>query len=181
MTSPAATGGRPAFENSGLRAARTALLAAGAGYGVLILGLAVLLPPRIPERIELDGTVSGAGDKAELLIVAAVAGVLIAALGSWGYQLLGRVPWLNVPHRRYWSRPENVVQWRALLQVDLAWLSVGMLVLMGGAYAAVGAAALGTPLAPWLFPVLLVILVGGLLAYALRMQFGPRYRPPVTG
>ena len=75
MTSAAATGGRPAFEKAGLRAARTALLAAGAGYGVLILGLAVLLPPRIPERIELDGTVSGAGDKAELLILAAVAGV----------------------------------------------------------------------------------------------------------
>lgn len=85
---------------------------------------------------------------------------------------------LNLPHKGYWTRPEYWPTARRTLDEDLAWFGAATLVFVGVTLWQVGAVAAGTPGPWWVTWVFVVLYLAGVLAYAVSMLAGSRWRPP---
>jgi len=155
--------------------------AACAGYAAVLLVLAATLPERVPLHFGADLQVDRTGTRAELLVAAALAGVLIAVvfggLARWAHRLPLHA--LNVPHPGYWKAPEHEVELRRRIRTDLLTVGAATLVFLAVLFALVAsAAAAGTGLSGWAL-VLLVAFLAGLVLWAAWLGTR-RYRPPAS-
>ena len=156
--------------------------AACATYAGVLLALAVTLPERVPLHFGADLQVDRTGDRAELLVAAALAGGLIAllfgGLARWAHRLPLHA--VNVPHPQYWKSPEHEGELRRRIRTDLLGMGAATLAFLAALFALVGAAAVaGTGLSGWAV-VLLAGFFGGLLLWVVWLGTR-RYRPPASG
>jgi len=148
-------------------------------YAVVLAVLAATLPGRVPVHFGVDLQVDRTGSRTGLLVVAALAGLLLAALFGGLGRLVGRVrlDLVNVPHERYWKDPEHEDELRRRMRTDVLALGAASLVLLAGEFGLIGAAAVaGTGLSAW-SPVLLVAFLAGVVGWAVWLSTH-RYRPP---
>lgn len=167
--------------NDRARAGLVALWAAAAGYAALLVWQAFNLPDRVPGHMDLFGEVTRWGSRGEhlgfgvggLVILLAVFALLPRGVGRINKSLL------NLPHKDYWTRPENWPTAQRMLAEDMGWLGAAMLAFIGYALWYSGAVAMGQQPSPWLFLVVVVLALAGVIAYAIWMSVGSRWRPPV--
>lgn len=146
--------------------------------GVLAV-LAGVLPDRVPLHFGADLEVDRAGSRTELLLIAALAGLLLAALFGGLGRLVPRIrlDLVNVPHADHWKTPEHEGELRRRLRTDVLVVGAVALTFLAAQFALAGVAAVaGTGLSPWSV-VLLVAFLAGLGSWAVWLSTR-RYRPP---
>lgn len=87
---------------------------------------------RIPIHFTAGGTPDGWGTRTELLGLLLPLTAALAWLMGWLASRTLTMSWvyLNVPHKQYWSRPENEARARARLQEDGYLIAAGTMWLM---------------------------------------------------
>lgn len=164
----------------GLSAGRAALLAAAAGYAVLVVYQAFTLPDRVPGHVGPGGAVTWWGDRAGHVAIASVLGLSLFLLMWFLPRLIDRMPkdLVNMPHKEYWLRPENLPRARRMLADDLAVIGAATLGLVGYAMLEMGHLAHGGEGFTNAFWVVLGLYTAVVLGWAIWIQSGPRWRPP---
>lgn len=151
-------------------------------YLVVLAWAALVLPDGpVPLHFGAEGAADRFGSRTEALVSLGLVGLGTAVLMRGITRLLesGRISFqhMNVPHKPYWSRPENQQRAREMMAEDMdlvAAMTMGFLAVV--ALIVVDAALGDGVLAAWFW----VALVGYLLlvtAWVVRMYRG-RYRPP---
>lgn len=164
----------------GLSAGRAALLAAAAGYAVLVAYQAFTLPDKVPGHVGPGGDVTWWGDRAGHVAIASALGLSLFLLMWFLPRLIGRMPQylVNMPHKEYWLRPENLPRAQRMLADDLSWIGAATLAFVGYAMYEVGKIAGGVEPFLGAFWVVFALYMVGVIGWSLRMQFGSRWRPP---
>jgi len=158
-----------------------AFWATAAAYAVLLVWQAFTLPDAVPGHVGFSGEVTRWGTRTEHLVMGLMAGVLIVAI----FALVPRIAvkntaFVNLPHKVYWTRPENWPTAQRMLREDMGRLGALTLAFVGYALWEVGAIAVGDPPLPWSFVVVTVLLLVAVIGYSIWMSVGPRWRPPPT-
>lgn len=161
-------------------AAHVALVAACVAYGILLLWQAFTLPDSVPGHIDGAGNVTRWGSRTEHLVLGGVMGIGMVAIFVLPGLLADKLPtdMLNLPHKDYWTRPENWPTARRMLNEDLAWFGAATLVFVGVLMWQMGAVASGTAGPWWVFWVVTAAYLVGVLAHSWSMVKGSRWRPP---
>lgn len=116
-----------------------AVLAAFAAYAVALGVGGVVAPDRMPLHWGLGGEPDRLGSRTRWLVENGLLGVTLLLLAALALVIAARTPvrWLNVPDKKYWSRPENTPRLRRMLTEDLAlifaeigWLFTAFLVVV---------------------------------------------------
>jgi hypothetical protein len=162
--------------------AARAFLAACLLYAAVLAVLVAVLPDRVPLHFGADLQADRAGSRAELLLAAAGAGVLLAALFAGLARWSHRMPLhaVNVPHAHHWKTPEHEAELRRRVRTDMLTVGAATLVFLAAMFALVGRAAVaGTGLSGWAV-VLLAAFLTAVLGWSVWLATH-RYRPPATG
>ena len=159
---------------------RVALLAASAAYEALVVLQAVTLPQSVPAHVGPDGTADRWEPLAAHLVTATLVGLATALMFWFLPALMGRFPsdLVNLPHKEYWLRPENLPATRARLANQMGWFGAAVLVFIGYGIWTVGQVALGTPPPAAVFWVLFALVLAGCVAFAVWSYRGTAWRPP---
>ncbi|MBB1508993.1 hypothetical protein [Tessaracoccus sp. MC1756] len=165
---------------TGLSRARAALLAAAAGYAVLVVYQAYTLPDRVPGQIGPGGEVARWSDRPTHVLMACLAGLGLFLAMWFAPRLIGRLPVeaVNLPHRDYWLRPENLPRTRGMIADDMGWFGAATIAFVGFALDQVGRVAAGQPGFSGAFWAVLVTYLVGALGWALWSTVGGRWKPP---
>ncbi|MFC5993295.1 DUF1648 domain-containing protein [Pseudonocardia hispaniensis] len=163
-----------------MRRAWLMLALSGLVYAATLVWAAAALPPgEIPVHFGADGRADRLGSRGELLGVFGGVGALVLALfgGTLAAGAHGRTEWLNIPHKDYWSAPENRARLRRLLAGDIAVLG-GATMLLLTALVVITVRAIGTQ--PARLPPALWVVLGVYLALVVGATLlgRRRYRPP---
>ena len=155
--------------------------AVGAGYFALIGWQAFTLPDDVPGQLDFGGEVTRWGSRTGHILLGLFVGLLIIAI----FSLIPRIAFknaalLNLPHKNYWTRPENSPTTQRMLRNDLSWLGALTLMFIGYAMWTVGATATGEPPPSWVFIAATAVFLTIIIGYAIWMAVGPRWRPPVS-
>jgi len=148
-------------------------------YAVLVVGTFLAMPTRVPQHWSGSGVADRWGSRWESLAMLVLLGVLMVAI--FGF-LAGRLPltspWVNLPHKDYWTTPERLPQARAMLRRDLHVLGAIVFVLLCSIPPTmlVASRAADSRLPAWSVVVMLASLVA-VVGYAAWMVLG-RWRPP---
>lgn len=164
---------------TGLSRARAALLAAAAGYAVLVVYQAYTLPDRVPGQIGAGGEVARWSDRTTHVLMASLAGLGLFLAMWFVPRLIGRLPaeTINLPHRDYWLSPENVSRTRRMIADDMAWFGTSTIAFVGFGLYQVGRVAQGRDGFSGAFWAVLVVYLTGVIAMAVWSNFGRRWRP----
>ena len=162
------------------RAGHVALWASAAGYGSLLVWQAFNLPDRVPGHVGLFGEVTRWGTRGEHLTIGVGSLALMLGLFALLPRVMGRMntSMLNLPHKAYWSRPENWPVAQRMLAEDMGWLGAGMLAFFTYAMWFNGAIARGENPNPWLFLVVVGLTLAAAIGYGIWASVGSRWRPP---
>ncbi|WP_285727633.1 DUF1648 domain-containing protein [Psychromicrobium xiongbiense] len=161
--------------------ARLLLVGALLIYCALLTWFQMTAPDQVPAHFGAGGQASRWDSKNGfallLTIVAAALSLLLTFLPQW----LPRFPsaLVNVPNRRYWTRPENRSALRELLEVDLSRIAALVILLLSWILVMVNYAAQhgGEASDPLLIgPSLGIVLV--ILGYVVWLAGGKRYAIP---
>ena len=149
------------------------------GYFALIGWQALTLPDRVPGQLDFGGEVSRWGTRTGHVLLGLFVGVLLVAL----FSLIPRIAFkntalLNLPHKDYWTKPENLPTAQRMLRNDLNWLGALTLAFVGYAMWTVGVAAGTKPLPSWMFVAATSGFLAVVIGYAIWMIVGPRWRLP---
>lgn len=155
--------------------------AVGVGYFVLIGLQAFTLPDDVPGQLGLGGEVTRWGTRTGHVLLAVFVGLFVVAV----FSLIPRIAFkntalLNLPHKDYWTRPENWPTAQQQLRDDLSWLGALTLTFVGYAMWTVGTTATGEPPPSWAFIAATSVFLAIIIGYAIWMTVGPRWRPPVS-
>lgn len=165
---------------SGPLPGRVALAGAAAGYLVLVVWQALTLPDRVPAHVGPGNEVTRWGTLVEHVTLASLTGAGIV-VGTWALPaLIGRLPrsLVNLPHGAYWLHPDRWPTARRMLADDLPRGGAATLAFLGFTFWTVGQIALGDPVPEPVFWIVFAAYMGGVLVWALTLQFGRRWRPP---
>ncbi|BAK35816.1 hypothetical protein MLP_28020 [Microlunatus phosphovorus NM-1] len=169
-----------AVEDSSLLAGRVAFRMATAGYFALMIWQAFTLPDAVPGQLSLGGEVTRWGTRTRHVVLGLLVGLLVVVAFTLVPRIgLRRAALLNIPHKDYWTRAENLPAAQQLLRNDLGWLGAFTLVFVGYAMWTVGAVATAEPPHPWTFLVATGVFLALMIGYAIWMRVGPRWWPPV--
>ena len=163
--------------------ARAAFLASVLLHAVVLAVAAAVLPERVPLHFGAGLRADRWGERGELLLADALVAVLLAALFAGLAALTARVPLelVNVPSPAYWKAPEHEAELRRRLRDDVLGLGAATLVFVAAACAlTVHAAATGTGRLSVAFAVLLVLFLGGTVAWCAHLVL-VRYAVPHAG
>ena len=150
-------------------------------YAAVVAVLTVTLPDRVPLHFGADLQADRGGSRGELLLVAVLTGVLLAALfgglARWAHRLPLDV--VDVPHADHWKRPQHEGELRRRIATDALSVGAATLVFLAAMFALVGRAAVaGTGLSGWAV-VLLAAFLAGVSCWCVWLGTR-RYRPPAT-
>lgn len=159
-----------------------AFWAAVAAYVVLLVWQAFTLPDAVPGHVDFSGEVTRWGTRTGHLVLGVLVGVLMVAIFTLVPRIAAKnTALVNLPHKAYWTRPENWPAAQRMLREDMSRLGALTLAFVGYALWTMGAIAVGDPPAPWLFIVITVLFLAAIIGYSIWMSVGPRWRPPPTG
>jgi uncharacterized membrane protein len=112
--------------------ARAAFLLSLLLFAGAVVWAAIVLPDRVPVHWgsggAADRVVSRDRAVAELVVIGAALALLLGGAAA----LVTRLPmsWINVPHKEYWSRPENRPELHRRLATDLWVIATATLLLL---------------------------------------------------
>ncbi|MFT4165849.1 MAG: hypothetical protein QM650_11465 [Microlunatus sp.] len=160
---------------------RIVFRAIGAGYFALISWQAFTLPDDVPGQLDFGGEVTRWGSRTGHILLGLFVGILIIA----SFSLTPRIAFkntalLNLPHKDYWTRPENWPTAQQRLRNYLSWLGALTLTFVGYAMWTVGVTATAEPPPAWAFIAATGVFLATILGYAIWMMVGPRWQPPVS-
>ena len=149
-------------------------------YFAAVAYAAVTYPAEIPVHFDVSGVADKFLEKTAAVVVMTSIGVLLVALLSLvgGRLTRGSLHNVNIPHKAYWTRPENLPTTRLMLRDDLAWIAgCTMSLLTAIIVVAVSVSdkpfpALGTPGRVALFAFLLA--VGGRIVHMYTWRYRPK-------
>ena len=141
---------------------------------------AAALPARVPVHFGATGEADRFTSRTQALVELGAIGlfVVLVFLGCERFARRGSLAWVNVPHKDYWTRPENEPTLRRMLADDM-WVIGTATVLLLVALAVQVALVAHDP-APRLGPafwVSLGVYVAVVVVWSVRMVTH-RYRPP---
>ena len=170
----------PGAAPSGLSGGRIALLAASVAYAIVVVWQAFTLPETVPGHMDAAGNITRWASRTEHVLLAAGVGVLMVAVFLLPTMLTKRMPtsMVNLPHKEYWTRPENWPAAQRRLRDDLGWMGAATLAFMAFIMAQVAGATGGEAQPVWVFWVVTAVYLVGVLAYSAWMSLGSRWRPP---
>lgn len=158
---------------------RIALVAASIACAILLVWQWFTLPDAVPGHIGPGGEVSYWSSRSDHVLMAALVGVVMLLAFLLPGVLMQRLPksLLNLPHKEYWTRPENWPTARRMLSEDLGWMGAALMVYMAYAMWQVGAVASGSEGPWWAFWVATGAAMAVVVGYAIWMSAGSRWRP----
>ncbi|MBZ5712410.1 hypothetical protein [Nannocystis pusilla] len=149
-------------------------------YAALIGWQAFALPDQVPAHLDVLGNATRWHGRTAHVVQALAIGAFVALVLVGAARWLPRLPpsQVNVPNVGYWMRPENHPRMISMMREDLAGVGAATFLLLTLVMSAVGAVARGRVL-PGGFTVSVVgLYCVGLLAWAVWLYVGPRYRAP---
>lgn len=121
------------------------------------------------------------GTRTTHVLLGLLVGLLIVVIFSFVPRIAFKnTALLNLPHKDYWTRPENLPKAQRMLRNDLSWLGALTLMFIGYAMWTVGATAAESPPPPWAFIAARSTFLAIIIGYSIWMVVGPRWRPPVS-
>ena len=170
----------PGAAPSGLSGGRIALLAASVAYAIVVVWQAFTLPDTVPGHMDAAGNITRWTSRTAHVLMATGVGVLVVAVFLLPAALIKRLPtsMLNLPHKEYWTRPENWPAAQQRLGDDLGWMGAATLAFMAFIMAQVAGATGGEAQPVWVFWVVTAVYLVGVLAYSAWMSLGSGWRPP---
>jgi uncharacterized membrane protein len=156
------------------------LALAFAAFAIVLVGISLALPARVPLHWDEAGKPDSFGSPAQFaLAFAAPALVLFVAFFfvAW-LARSGPIGALNVPNPRYWKAPVNEQRLRMMVVQDLNHIFTGAVLLV--TVLVVGAAASaadGSGRLSWIIPTGIGMFLVGMVAYVVWV-FARRYRTP---
>lgn len=148
---------------------------------VLAWGALVLPDGEVPLHFGVDGTPDRFGSRTEALVVLTFVGLGAGGLMAGLTRLLesGRMSFqhMNMPHKPYWSRPENQRRARAMMAEDMDLMAAMTMGLLAAVAVMVVDSALGGRWSIGWFVVAMAAYLLGVTLWVVRM-YRSRYRPP---